>query len=88
MATEPISTTSTLEPKPDPKRADPFPVGTKVQFAGGKARGVVTGRNPQGVCVDFTHHAPIIAGIKQGEDLTVSGTYSESEITLIPTTRP
>jgi hypothetical protein len=73
------------QPKP---AADRFAVGTKVQFAGGKARGVVTGRNPQGVCVDFTHHAPVLNGVKQGEDLTISGTYLESEITPVPTTRP
>lgn len=88
MATEPKPATSALESKPDPKRADPFPVGTKVAFALGKVRGVVTGRNPQGVCVDFTHHAPVLNGVKWGEDITISGTYLETEITVVPTTRP
>lgn len=88
MANEPKPTTSTLESKPDPKRADAFPVGTKVGYANGKVRGVVTGRNPQGVCVYFTHHAPVLNGVKQGEDLTISGTYLETELTVLPTTRP
>lgn len=86
MAQEiPEKSTAPTEPKPAPDR---FPFGTKVAFALGKVRGVVTGRNLQGVCVDFTHHAPVINGVKQGEDLTISGTYLETELTVIPTTRP